>query len=57
MINYGTYKDKRIAEAVRDMLIINNWNKDQLPEIKQLAHTIIHTLDLYKNNMFGGIRL
>lgn len=57
MINYGTYKDKRIAEAVRDMLIINNWNKKQLPEIKQLAYTIIHTLDLYKNNMFGGIRI
>jgi hypothetical protein len=37
MINYGCYKDKRVAEYVRDLLIENNWDKNRLDEFKRIA--------------------
>ena len=57
MINYGNYKDKRVAEAVRDMLILEDWDKKELTWIKELAYNVVAAKDYYNNNMFGGIRL
>lgn len=57
MINYGTYHDKPVAEAVRDMLIIHDWDKKRLPYIQELVKEVFHYKKLYENNMFGGIRL
>lgn len=37
MINYGHYKDKKIAEKVRDLLVENNWDKTRLDEFRRIA--------------------
>ena len=54
-VNYGYYKDYRVAEAVRDQLILHDWNKELYPELRRLAETIIPVLRLLENNMFGGV--
>jgi len=45
MINYGYYKDKRVAELVRDLLILADWDKSQLDKIKSLAYYYIDQVD------------
>jgi len=45
MINYGYYKDKRVAELVRDLLIENDWNKDFLQTIQEFSFYCIRELD------------
>ena len=45
MINYGTYKDKRVAELVRDQLILRDWDKTQLEEISDYAEYNIGLVD------------
>ena len=45
MHNYGTYKDKRVAELVRDLLIECDWNKDELENIQEQAYTCIGLVD------------
>lgn len=42
IINYGSYKDKRLAEKVRDKLVIHKWNKDLLPKIQVEALTELY---------------
>ena len=42
MINYGSYKDYDLAVMVRDMLIINDWNKDEYPSIRSLAEDVLY---------------
>ena len=37
MVNYGYYKDKRVAELVRDLLVENDWDKSRLDEFKRIA--------------------
>ena len=37
MINYGCYKDKQVAEIVRDLLVENNWDKSRLKEFRRIA--------------------
>ena len=37
MVNYGSYKDKCVAEYVRDLLIENNWDKSRLDEFRSMA--------------------
>ena len=54
-VNYGHYKDYRVAEAVRDQLILHDWNKEIYPELRRLAETNIPVLRLLENNMFGGV--
>ena len=44
-INYGHYKDKRVAELVRDLLIEYDWNKDFLQTIKEYAEYCIYLVD------------
>ena len=43
MINYGCYKDKRVAEIVRDLLVENDWDKSRLDEFKQIAMNEVET--------------
>lgn len=38
MINYGCYKDKKVAEIVRDLLVENDWDKNRLEEFKIIAN-------------------
>ena len=45
MIQYGTYKDKRVAELVRDLLIIHDWDKTELCWIQDLATYTIKQAD------------
>lgn len=45
MRSYGTYKDKRVAELVRDLLIECDWNKDELENIQEQAYTSIGLVD------------
>ena len=45
MIGYGTYKDKRVAELVRDLLIIHDWDKTELCWIQDLATYTIEQAD------------
>ena len=37
MIYYGHYKDKKVAEMVRDLLIENDWDKNRLKEFRRIA--------------------
>ena len=53
MINYGTYRDKRVANIVRDMLLLVDWDKDKLESIKEVAYWIIYCSDLCQCSMFG----
>ena len=54
MINYGSYKDYDLAVMVRDMLIINDWNKDEYPSIRSLAEDVLYIQRLLYSNMFAG---
>lgn len=45
MINYGTYKDKRVAELVRDELIKCDWDKKYLDKIKDYAEYVVNLID------------
>ena len=45
IINYGTYKDKRVAELVRDLLILYDWDKAELCWIQDLATYTIEQAD------------
>lgn len=45
MIGYGTYKDKRVAELVRDLLIMNDWDKQELGWIQCLSEYSILQVD------------
>ena len=48
-INYGYYKDKRVAELVRDLLVESDWDKDRLDEFKDYAFYCIGEVDRYEN--------
>ena len=52
MINYGYYKDKRIAELTRDFLKENNWNKEIYPRLREEAEYVIELLDTLQGTMF-----
>ena len=54
MINYGFYKDKRLAELTRDFLKLNNWDKDLYPSLRAEAEYILSIIDNIKGNMFYG---
>ena len=55
MINYGYYKDKRIANLTRDFLKENNWNKEKYPSYRDLAEYIISLADnIIPYTMFNG---
>ena len=45
MVNFGSYKDKRVAELVRDQLILCDWDKSQLDDIKSFAYYVIDQVD------------
>ena len=53
-INYGSYKDHDLAVIVRDMLILNDWNKEEYPNIRSLAEDVLHIQRLIEANMFSG---
>ena len=57
MVTYGTWHDKRIAEIVRDMLIVYGWNLDNMLWIEEVAVWTVHCMDLYNNGLFGGVSL
>lgn len=48
-INYGCYKDKRVAELIRDQLVDNDWDKSRLNEFKDYAFYCIEQVDFYEN--------
>lgn len=54
MVNYGFYKDYDLAVIVRDMLILNDWNKDEYPSIRSLAEEVLYIQRLLYSNMFAG---
>ena len=54
MINYGFYKDKRLADLTRDLLKLNNWDKDLYPSLRAEAEYILVVIDKIKGNMFYG---
>lgn len=54
---FGCYPCRRIAEIVRGLLKEANWNKEELPEIKESANRIYNLEKQYQHNMFGGVRL
>lgn len=54
MINYGSYKDYDLAVIVRDMLVLNDWNKEEYPSIRSLAEDVLNIRRLLENNMFHG---
>lgn len=45
MIPYGYYKDKRVAELVRDLLVECDWDKSQLESIQDYAYHCIGLID------------
>lgn len=54
MINYGYYKDKRLAELTRDLLKINDWDKNLYPNLREEAEGILAIVDIIPSNMFYG---
>lgn len=56
MINYGYYKDKRIAELTRDFLKANDWDKEIYPGLRNEAEYIINLVDIIPETMFSGSR-
>ena len=42
---FGTYKDKRVAELVRDQLVEYGWEKDKLSEYQEYAYFVIDQVD------------
>ena len=55
MTNYGYYKDKQIAEYIKDALKLHNWDKKEYPRIRKLIEYTVPLLRLLKCNMFSGI--
>ena len=45
MVNFGSYKDKRLAELVRDCLIWCDWDKSQLGRIQDFANYVLDQVD------------
>lgn len=45
MIYFGTYKDKRLAELVRDLMILTDWDEDKYEENRSLARFVIDQVD------------
>ena len=43
--SFGTYKDKRVAELVRDLLVECEWDKDKYPMIREFAEYTIKLID------------
>ena len=56
MVNYGYYKDKRIADLTRDFLKENDWSKEIYPKLREEAEYIIGLLDTIPYNMFHANR-
>lgn len=56
LVTFGCYKDYHLAEIVRDLLIANEWDKEQLTSIRELAGTIHRIEKEYNDNMFSGVR-
>ena len=54
MFILGFYKDKRLAELTRDLLKLNNWDKDLYPSLRAEAEYILSVIDNLKGNMFYG---
>lgn len=54
---FGCYPCKRIAEIVRGLLKEADWNKEELPQIKESANNIYRLERQYQYNMFSGVRL
>jgi len=48
MVNYGSYKDKRVAELVRDLLVDCDWDKSQLESIQDYSYYCISEVDKYE---------
>lgn len=53
--NFGVYKDKRVAELVRDCLVECNWDKSKLSMIKSFAYDVIDREGDYEG--YQGYRL
>ena len=49
IINYGFYKDKRVAELIRDLLVKYDWDKSRLDDFKDYAAWCISEVDRYEN--------
>ena len=47
-INFGWYKDKRVAELVRDLLVDCDWDKSKLEAIQDYANYCIEEVDKYE---------
>ena len=39
--HFGCYKDKRVAEAIRDLLVLCDWDKEKLDDIKCFVYSVI----------------
>lgn len=52
---FGTYKDKRVADLVRDCCIMNEWDKDKFPMVKKFAYEVIDREGDYEG--YQGYRL
>ena len=55
MINFGFYKDKRVADLVRDCMIECDWDKTKLEAAKTFAHQVIDREGDYEG--YQGYRL
>lgn len=53
--SFGTYKDKRVADLVRDCLLMCDWDKTKLPMIKRFAYEVIDREGCYEG--YQGYRL
>ena len=53
MITYGSYLDKRVAELVRDLLIMYGWDMDNMDWIEDVSEYTIKTIDQIHGSMFG----
>jgi hypothetical protein len=43
--SFGTYKDNRVAELVRDLLVDCDWSRDKYPMIREFAEYTIKLID------------
>ena len=46
--SFGCYKDKRVADIVRDLLVENDWDRSRLDEFKDYAAWCISEVDKYE---------
>lgn len=53
MVTYGTWRDKRIAVIVRDMLLEYGFCLDNMVWIEDIALWTVQMMDLYSSTMFG----